>query len=299
MSFWSLFCRDTLRELLRLVMLSSMHPSGLEVVWTPWKQADAGQILSVLRPYVVRHLTSRPSSKLRAAIRELDDQLIRSSREATRKGWSCMLARLTPTPLPTPTLTKRTRLTEEAVDGTLAVQIRTWRDASSYQPNQTYTYFWPCVAHAALKLKETIQRRTARRSREPRVMVWLTSDDLPRMVPQFFSGLSALRKSNISLAAPACYPIPGGGKYKQAQDSRSGDVRAIAHWWKLGASDGMVVSGSTYSYSAWLRAGRSGERNYGLDLKPAVAEDATAPHTFENACHVFRQTISGTSIKWR
>ena len=204
-----------------------------------------------------------------------------SSTEASRDNRACMLARPTPT---------NDMEHTKGVDRTLAVQIRTWKDASSYQPNRSYDNFWPCVAHAALKLKGLSQRIDGR-SRQPRVMVWLTSDDLPRLVPQFFSALNALRSSNISLAAPACYPIPKGSR--QAQDSRTGDVRAIAHWWALGASDAMVVSGSTYSYSAWLRAWRSGERNYDLDLSPNHL-DSHAPHTFENSCHSW-----SSKIKWR
>ena len=274
------FARNTLQALLKVVMTKSMHPSGMEV-WAPWKRSDVGEILYLLRPPVVRFLCSRPASKLRSAIQELEDQLMMSSTEVSRDHRTCMPARSTPT-----NDVEHTK----GVDRTLAVQIRTWKDASSYQSNQSYNHFWPCVAHAALKLKG-ISQRIDGRSRQPRVMVWLTSDDLPLLVPQFFSALSALRSSNIYLAAPACYPIPKGSR--QAQDSRRGDVRAIAHWWALGASDAMVVSGSTYSYSAWLRAWRSGERNYDLDLSPNHLDSHT-PHTFEKACHSW-----SSKTKWR
>ena len=272
--------RRTLEELLRHAMLDVMHPSGLEA-WAPWRQPNLTKALYVLRAPVVRLLCSRPSSGLRSAIQDLESQLVASSSEAAQKGnRKCLEANSV----------DRIRIQpRSAFDATMVVQIRTFKDASNYNAKHSYDHFWPCVTYAALKLAQDL-RRVVGHSRQPRVLVWFTSDDLVRLVPRFFSALRVLSRYNVSLAAPACHPIPKGSR--QAQDSRHGNVDAIAHWWALGAADAMVVSGTTYSYSAWLRADRTGRHNLGLDLWPRKTQDS--PNSVDTACIRW-----SSSVHWR
>lgn len=136
-------------------------------------------------------------------------------------------------------------------DGVLGVQVRTWKDSSSYNASKSIgDELWPCVIAAARALRGRLAPSVA--PRPPRVLVWLTSDDMPRVSAEFYAALApAAEATGFRLATPDCPPTPAGG---QAQDSRKGDVSALAHWWALGASDAAVVGGSTYSYSAWLRS---------------------------------------------
>jgi hypothetical protein len=274
--------RRNLGELLRQAMLDVMHPSGLEA-WAPWREPNLTKALNVLRAPVVRLLCSRPSSRLRSAIQDLESQLIASSSAAAQKGdRTCLDANAV----------DRKRVQSQprsAFDATMAVQIRTLLDASNYNAKHSYDHFWPCVTYAALKLAQDL-RRVVGHSRQPRVLVWFTSDDLVRLVPRFFSALRVLSRYNVTLAAPSCHPIPRGSR--QAQDSRHGNVDAIAHWWALGAADAMVVSGTTYSYSAWLRADRAGRRNLGLDLWPRKTQ--VSPNSVDTAC-----TRWSSSVHWR
>lgn len=274
--------RRNLGELLRQAMLDVMHPSGLEA-WAPWREPNLTKALYVLRAPVVRLLCSRPSSRLRSAIQDLESQLIASSSAAAQKrDRTCLDANAV----------DRKRVQSQprsAFDATMAVQIRTSIDASNYNAKHSYDHFWPCVTYAALKLAQDL-RRVVGHSRQPRVLVWFTSDDLVRLVPRFFSALRVLSRYNVTLAAPSCHPIPRGSR--QAQDSRHGNVDAIAHWWALGAADAMVVSGTTYSYSAWLRADRAGRRNLGLDLWPRKTQ--VSPNSVDTAC-----TRWSSSVHWR
>jgi hypothetical protein len=143
--------RRNLGELLRQAMLDVMHPSGLEA-WAPWREPNLTKALNVLRAPVVRLLCSRPSSRLRSAIQDLESQLIASSSAAAQKGdRTCLDANAV----------DRKRVQSQprsAFDATMAVQIRTLLDASNYNAKHSYDHFWPCVTYAALKLAQGMSK---------------------------------------------------------------------------------------------------------------------------------------------
>ena len=127
------------------------------------------------------------------------------------------------------------------------------KDCSCYNASASYDHAWPCIVNSVRSLQHRLEEE---RQRPSRVLVWLTSDDLPKLSPDFYRAIQPL--PGVVAATPACLPPPKSGK--QAQDSRTGNVDAIAHWWALGASDALVASFTTFSGSAWLRASRPAEQ---------------------------------------
>ena len=280
-----------LRELFRRAVAGEvMHPSG-QAKWASWQHASTPDMLHVLRPAIVRSVVChRPSTPLRGAITRLWDELAASAAAGPHQS-GCM-AKSEGQP-------KDARI---AFDAALAVQIRTMKDASNYKPNTSYAHYWPCVAAAAHALQAQLQSRHAddvdggAKGAPPRVLVWLTSDDLPRLSREFFAALAPLSKrSNIVLAVPACVPTPQAGIATDSRKGGAGMFEALSHWWAIGASEAMVTGGTTYSYSAWLRA-RRGAAESGLDFIPGVGAAGRAGAAAATSESTLQASLADVSV---